>query len=96
MEELGERMSAEEFGEWQVMFTKEQLHPAADRLRHAQLLAAIHNGELRKADKTRWAASQFLGTDPWQINDQGEEAEQQPTAEQLARQVASINASFES
>lgn len=88
-------MSAEEFGEWQVMFTREQLHPAAERLRHAQLLAATHNGALRKVDRTRWQTSQFLDVEPWQIDEQAAEPAQ-PTAQQLAAQVASINARFES
>lgn len=88
-------MSAEEFGEWQAMFTREQLHPAAERMRHAQLLAATHNGALRKPDKTLWKASQFLDTEPWQIEDHEPESPQ-PTPQQLAAQVASINARFES
>ncbi len=88
-------MSAEEFGEWQVMFTREQLHPAAERMRHAQLLAAIHNGELRKHDKTLWSASQFIDLEPWRIQEEVIEMAQ-PTAQQLAAQVAAINARFES
>lgn len=88
-------MSAEEFGEWQAMFTREQLHPAADRLRHAQLLAAIQNGALRKPDKTLWQAAQFLSPDPWAKQSAPAEAPQL-TPQQLAAQVASINARFES
>jgi hypothetical protein len=88
-------MSAEEFGEWQAMFTREQLHPAAERMRHAQLLAAIHNGELRKHDKSLWSASQFIDLEPWRFAEQESEPVQ-PTAQQLAAQVASINARFES
>lgn len=58
-------MSAQEFGEWRATFTAEDLHPAADRLRHAQLIAAIHNGEWKRQDKRPWAASDFMLADPW-------------------------------
>jgi hypothetical protein len=62
---LGKRMSAEEFGEWKAFYAAEDLYPAAQRLRHAQLVAAIHNGELRRQDKRLWSASDFMLTDPW-------------------------------
>jgi hypothetical protein len=58
-------MSAMEFAEWKVMFTAEQLHPAADSMRHAQLLAAHHNGPLGRHDKQHWMASHFAPPDPW-------------------------------
>lgn len=88
-------MSAEEFGEWQVMFNTEQLHPANERLQHAQVLAALHNGPLSKPDKTLWQASRFLDLTPWALEEQTPAEPAQPTAEQLAKQVAAINAKFE-
>lgn len=87
-------MSAEEFGEWKAIFSKEQLHPAAERMRHAQLMAALHNGALRKHDKTNWSAAQFMGVDPWEIVEEATEAAP-ATPEQIAAEVARINASFE-
>lgn len=87
-------MSAEEFGEWKAIFSKEQLHPDAERMRHAQLLAALHNGALVKRDKTTWQAVQFMGGNPWEIAEEATEAAP-PTPEQIAAEVARINASFE-
>ena len=94
MDELGERISAEEFGEWKAIFSKEQLHPAADRMRHAQLMAAGHNGPLVKRDKSTWSTAQFMGSDPWELVDEAVEAPA-PTSQQIAAEVARINASFE-
>lgn len=87
-------MSAEEFGEWKAMFSKEQLHPAAARMRHAQLMASLQNGPLVRRDKTLWAASEFMASDLWHVAEEaGESAE--PTSEQIAAEVARINAGFE-
>lgn len=47
------------------MFAAEQLHPAADRLRHAQALASQHNGPVTRSDKQPWATAQFMVPDPW-------------------------------
>ncbi len=81
-------MSASEFGEWQVFIQKEGLHPAADRLRHAQLLAGIHNGALSRHDKQPWTAATFMGADPW-----APEVELvQPTAQTLQAQIDGMNA----
>lgn len=88
-------MSAEEFGEWKAIFSKEQLYPADDRMRHAQLIAALHNGALIKRDKTTWQAAQFMDAEPWQIVQEAAEAAP-PTAQQIAAEVARINASFDS
>ncbi|MDP3625016.1 MAG: hypothetical protein Q8S12_00350 [Hydrogenophaga sp.] len=95
VDELGERISAEEFGEWKAFFSKEQLHPAAARMRHAQLMAALHNGALVKRDKTTWTSAQFMSADPWVIEEETAEAAA-PTPAQIAAEVARINASFES
>ncbi len=66
------------------MFTAEELHPAADRLRHAQIIAAIHNGEIRRKNKLPWTASDFMQQDPWAV----QEPEAQPS---LESQVDAIN-----
>ena len=58
-------MSAQEFGEWQVMSRIEQLHPAALRLRHAQLQAVALQGALKRASGRPWTAADFMSADPW-------------------------------
>lgn len=84
-------MSAQEFGQWITYFEREQLHPASDRLRHAQLLTAAHNGPMSRRDGAHWAASMFLPPDPWAPPAQAIEPEQ-PSPQQLAAQVAALNA----
>ncbi|MBL0918043.1 MAG: hypothetical protein IBJ14_05030 [Hydrogenophaga sp.] len=88
VEQLGREMSAEEFLEWQVMYQAEGLTPGAQRLRHAQLLAAMHNGPLGRRDKTLWKPGQFVSSDPWRRA----AVVAAPTAESIAAQVAAINA----
>lgn len=85
-------MSAQEFGEWMVFFEREQLHPAADRFRQAQLIAAAHNGPLARHDKQLWTTSHLLAPDAW-----APPAPEPvpPTAQDLAAQVAAINARLE-
>ena len=65
VQELGQRMTAQEFGEWQVFYEREQLHPAAQRYQDAQHMAAIHNGPLSRADKSLWKAAHLMPADPW-------------------------------
>jgi len=65
VKELGRRMSAQEFGEWQVMFEREQLSPVTARVRHAQVLAAQYQGASNRKDGQPWDASQFLPADRW-------------------------------
>ena len=85
-------MSAQEFGEWITYLAHEQLHPAADRLRHAQSMAALHNGPLSKQDKTLWAAAQFMPRDPWAPPP----PEPEPmSAADLAAQVKRFNTQFD-
>jgi len=59
-------MSAQEFEEWKVYCRHEQLHPGVDRLRHAQLLAAISQGEIRRRGGKAWTAGDFMKAAPWQ------------------------------
>jgi hypothetical protein len=58
-------MSAEEFTQWKLMFTAEQLHPYGEAERHAELLATLHNGEMRRRDKRPWTAAHFFNANPW-------------------------------
>jgi hypothetical protein len=85
-------MSAQEFGEWMVFFEREQLHPAADLFRHAQLIAAAHNGPLSRTDKQLWQTSHLLAADAWAP---AEPEPAPPSLQTLAAQVAAINARFE-
>ena len=86
-------MSAQEFGEWMVFLEREQLMPEAERLRHAQLLAALHNGPLTRNDGAMWTFAQLLPPPAWAPP----QASAPPTLTpgQLAAQVAAINARFE-
>ncbi len=83
-------MSAEEFEEWRVMFANEELHPRVNALRHAQLLAAIHNGQWRRKDKKPWTSPDFIKADPWAPPPAKKPP---PSPAQLMAQVASMNAS---
>jgi hypothetical protein len=91
VEELGQRMSALEFGQWMTFFEREQLHPVTDRQRHAQLLAAAHNGPMTREDGAHWSTAHFMPPDPWAPPAPPESTEP-PTAQQLADQVAALNA----
>lgn len=78
-------MSAAEFGEWKAMFAADQLHPVAEQMRHAQLMAAAHNGPLQRSGKELWAASQFMAPDAWAF-------ETKAAPPNLQAQVDAINA----
>jgi hypothetical protein len=85
-------MSALEFGQWKTFFEREQLHPATDRQRHAQLLAATHNGPMSRKDGESWSTAHFMPPDPWATPPASPESTAPPTAQQLADQVAALNA----
>lgn len=84
-------MSAQEFGEWMSFFQHEQLHPQATWRRHAQLLAATHNGPLVRKDGAFWHSADFVPTDPWAPPVQMHETEPAASAATLAAQVESLN-----
>lgn len=69
------------------MFSAEELHPAADRVRHAQVIAALQNGPLTRKYKKLWVAADFI-RDPWEPP----KPKARLTAAQIAQQVASVNA----
>lgn len=58
-------MSAREFGHWQVWLDAERIGPAWDRVRHAELMAAIHNGACTKRGGGTFDTRDFLPDDPW-------------------------------
>lgn len=86
-------MSAREFGEWMVFFRQEQLHPAADRLRHAQQLAAAHNGPLSRPDKRLWRSADLMPSDPW-APPPAPTPPAPPGFAELAAQAAAINSAM--
>lgn len=58
-------LSGREFTRWLVWLDTEQVGPEWDAWRHAQLLAALHNGPLQKPDKSVFSAAEFMRRDPW-------------------------------
>ena len=62
---MGEQMSGWEFSEWQLLYDREQLHPAQIRARHAQVLAAVMQGQSTRKDGQAWSAKHFMPADPW-------------------------------
>jgi hypothetical protein len=59
-------MSAQEFAHWQEWLRTERVGPEFDAIRHAELLAATHNGASTKRGGGHWLAADFLPeTDPW-------------------------------
>ncbi len=84
-------MSALEFAEWKAIFAHEELHPATQRVRQAQLLAATLNGPARRRDGRAWRSADLLTPDPWAKLAAQRTAPRQPTTQQLASQVAALN-----
>ncbi len=59
-------MSAQEFAHWQEWLRTERVGPEFDAIRHAELLAATHNGASTKRGGGLWLAADFLPeADPW-------------------------------
>lgn len=48
------------------MFQAEELHPAAERQRHAQVLAATYTGPAARRDRRAWTTADFIA-DPWAV-----------------------------
>lgn len=65
VQELGARVSAWEFAEWQIIFRKEQMHPMFGRIQHAQTLAATLQGPSKRKGGKGWSAADFMESDPW-------------------------------
>lgn len=84
-------MTAQEFGEWQAWYDREQQQASAVQLQHAQLLAAIMNGPLTRPSGGLFRAAEFMVPDPWAPPAQAAPVRVQSAAE-IAAQVAMINA----
>lgn len=65
MASLQHTLSAQEFSQWIEWMQAEQIGPDWDARRHAELLAAAHNGAMLKADKKPFSAADFMRSDPW-------------------------------
>lgn len=90
MEELGQRMSAQEFAQWQSMYEKEAWNPESQRLQHASVLAAVFQGASTRKDHQPWSAAHFLGADPWAP--QAVEAPKPTRRMSIAQQARAMNA----
>ena len=79
---LSATLSAQEFVRWQVWMDAEQRGAEWDAARHAQLLAAAHNGgQFQRKGGGPFTAADFQRHDPWAV--------QEPlTPEQLAERQA--------
>lgn len=62
---LEANLSAQEFHEWAAWLDAQRIGPRWDAMRHAELLAAAHNGALRRHDSRLWAVADFMPPDPW-------------------------------
>jgi hypothetical protein len=62
---LQQNISAQEFARWQVWMDAHRVGPGWAALRHAELLAATHNGAVLKQDKRPFTAADFMPHDPW-------------------------------
>lgn len=80
-------MSGQEFTRWLVFLAEEQRSSAFERLRHAQLLAGLHNsGRVGKQDKSLFTAGDFMPAEPWAEAEESRD----PTFEEIAAAAAAM------
>jgi hypothetical protein len=59
-------LSAQEFARWQAWLEAERVGPAWDARRHAELMAAVHNGgRVARAGGGLFTVADFMQPDPW-------------------------------
>lgn len=86
LEELGERMSAEEFGLWSAFLDSEPIGPAGAFAALAELLAALANGPLQPPQgRKSFRAQDFIDVNRWQPPEQAP-----PPAEPDAHAIAAL------
>lgn len=85
-------MSAREFSHWCIWMSRERVGPAWDRLRHAEILAAIYNGATTRAGGGAFGPADFLPPDPWQVSELPTTKEEE--ARLLRAQVARLEGAF--
>lgn len=88
-EALEQRLSAQAFTRWQLWLHTEQATPAYQAIRHAQLLAALHNGPMVRKDKQPFTPADFW-RDPW-----APESASEPDTFTAADEEASLISAFE-
>jgi len=63
---LSGRINALELARWDAWLDAEQIGPAWDRYRHAQLLEAVHNSaRVAKKGGGMFKVTEFMSPDPW-------------------------------
>jgi hypothetical protein len=67
VQELGQRMTAEELGWWQTMIEQEWMGPAKMARLLAHIAAGIRNGPVKgpDGDKSVWQVDHFIPADRW-------------------------------
>lgn len=84
MGHLQQTLSAQEFTQWIEYLQAEQIGPDWEARRHAELLAAAHNGAMVKADKKPFTALDFMRRDPWAPPEAAPQRFLNPLDEQLS------------
>lgn len=60
VEELGNRMSAQEFGRWLAYFDEEASDPSSQPVLWSRLMSVLANGSLARKDKKPFTPEDFL------------------------------------
>lgn len=80
-------LTGQEFARWQAWMQAERVGPEWVNLRHAELVAAMHNsGQVKHKDGRLFTAGDFMPRDPW-----AHQPELTPE-QQLAKQQAEYDA----
>lgn len=61
---LEQTMSAREFSDWMAWMATEQVGPFWQRLRHAEVMAAVHNGACEKRGGGVFTWQDFMPAEP--------------------------------
>lgn len=82
---MGARITALEFAEWYVYMSREELHPHNDRIRHAELRAAVYTGPAKPPNAAGWSFTDVMDEQAWPAPEQVEA----PVS--MAEQIALLN-----
>lgn len=83
LHELGETVTAEEFGLWLAFFEKEPMGPAQLMPALAEIRAAMANGPLKAPQGRLWSSDDFFDAKRW-VAAPAEAQPSGPTRDQLA------------
>lgn len=82
-------MSAQEFTRWQLWMAAEQQGSEWAALRHAELMAAVHNGpHVKHATRGSFAPADFMRADPWAVKPRAADKSPEQMAAEHARLLA--------